>query len=118
MMADLFERLNKEQPKFKVSTINSELAQKPPLAQTLLDWLQRWNKPTISTRDICQFGPRSIRDRKNAIIAAEILAVHGWLIPLKMRQYNAHKWQIVRRPIVYPAVATETVKIDPSSTQP
>jgi hypothetical protein len=80
-------------------------AQKHP-AQKLLDWLQRWNKPTVSWRDIHNHGPRPIRDRKSAIDAAEILVRNGWLVPLKPHRYDMHKWQIVRRPpIVAPEVS-------------
>jgi hypothetical protein len=106
-MASLFDRLNKEQP----SPPPTKKPQ-PPLAQTLLDWLQHWSKPTISARDIYR-GHNRIRDRKKAIIAAEILAVHGWLIPLKTHRYDRHEWRIVRKPIVYPTVAAETVEKDP-----
>lgn len=99
-MASLFERLDRRRtaPPAKIP--------QPPLAQTLLDWLQRWNKDTISTRDICNYGPRILRDQRKAVLAAEILAVHGWLTPLKTRQRNAHKWEITRKPIVHPTVVT------------
>jgi len=52
-------------------------------AQKLLDWLQHWTKPTVSARDICIYGPNSLRDRRSAIDAAEILVKTGWLIPTK-----------------------------------
>lgn len=81
----------------------------PPLAQKLLDC----SKPTVSTRDILIYGPSSLRDRRKAIIAAEILAVHGWLIPLKTPRYDMHKWQVVRKPTVFPTVAAETADLSP-----
>ena len=80
---------------------SSELlpAQKLPPAQKLLDWLQHeWTKDTVSARDIYTFGPRSIRDRQSATDLAGILVKHGWLIPIKTRQHNMEKWQIVRKP--------------------
>ena len=80
---------------------SSELlpAQKLPPAQELLDWLQHnWTKDTVSARDIYTFGPRSIRDRQSATDLAGILVKHGWLIPIKTRQQNMEKWQIVRKP--------------------
>jgi Protein of unknown function (DUF3987) len=74
---------------------NSELLP----AQKLLDWLQHeWTKDTVSARDIYTFGPRSIRDRQSATDLAGILVKHGWLIPIKTRQHNMEKWQIVRKP--------------------
>ena len=80
---------------------SSELlpAQKLPPAQKLLDWLQHeWTKDSVSARDIYTFGPRSIRDRQSATDLAGILVKHGWLIPIKTRQQNMDKWQIVRKP--------------------
>ena len=76
------------------------------LAQKLLDWLQHWSKPTISTRDIHIYGPNSIRDRESAINSAQTLVDCGWLIPLKAHRRDMHKWQVVRKPIVHPNVAT------------
>jgi hypothetical protein len=63
-------------------------------------------KPTISTRDIHIYGPNSIRDRESAINSAQTLVDCGWLIPLKAHRRDMHKWQVVRRPIVHPNVAT------------
>ena len=74
-------------------------------AQKLLDWLQRWHKPTISTRDIRNYAPQAIRNRESAISSIEVLVRHGWLIALKPRQRNYRIWQIVRKPIVHPTVA-------------
>ena len=80
-------------------------AQKLQPAQKLLDWLQRWPKLTVSTREIRIYGPSSIRDQKNALDAAKTLVKNGWLTPLKVRRYDAHKWQITRKLIVQPNVA-------------
>jgi len=76
-------------------------------AQKLLDWLQRWDKPTLCGRDILQYGPYSLRNPKNAIASAEILVRNGWLAPAKLHRYYMHKWQVIRKPIIYPAVAAE-----------
>jgi len=40
-------------------------AQKPSSAQRLLDFLQHWDEPVISVRDVYTYGPRP-RDRKKA----------------------------------------------------
>jgi len=61
-------------------------------AQLLLDFLQRWSKPIISSRDIRIWGPKALHNREGAIRSAQILAAHGWLIPIAER-----KWQIVRK---------------------
>ena len=98
-MAPLFERLNKGRPP------STKQAQKPEPAQLLLDWLQRWGKPTITARDIRIYGPRPIRDREVALSSAKVLARDGWLIPLRTHQHDVYKWQIVRRPIAHPVVA-------------
>ena len=99
---NLFERLVHGRP--------AEAAVKQPHkdpAQLLLDWLQRWTKPTISIRDIHIYGPQSIRDRERAIRSAEVLVDYGWLIPLKAHRYDMRAWQIVRKPIVHPAVRSD-----------
>ena len=104
-MATLFERLGKGR-----DTVESGgVARKLLPAQKLLDWLQHWTKPTVSARDICIYGPNSLRDRRSAIDAAEILAKTGWLLPNKTRRHDIHEWQIVRKPIVQPTVATVAV---------
>jgi hypothetical protein len=101
-MATLFERLNRGRPPSVEQKIKQ--SHKDP-AQQLLDWLQRWRHPTVSSRDICIYGPRPIRDRESAIKSAEVLVRHGWLVPHKTRRQDMKHWQIVRRPIVYPTVA-------------
>jgi hypothetical protein len=83
-------------------------AQEPSPAQRLLDWLQHWTKPTVRARDICIYGPNSIRDRESAIDSAAILVKEGWLIPIKTRRYDMCELQVVRKPIVHPTVAIET----------
>jgi hypothetical protein len=103
-VVSLFERLNRGRPP------PTRKAQEPSPAQKLLDWLQHWSKPTVSARDICIYGPNAIRDRQRAIDSAEILVKNGWLVPIKTRRHDMHEWQIVRKPIIHPTVATEAVE--------
>jgi hypothetical protein len=98
-MASLFDRLDEGRPPPTKKT------QEPSSAQKLLDWLQRWDKPVVRVREICIYGPRP-RDRKSAIDAARILVEQGWLVPLKPHRYDSREWQIVRKPIIYPTVAS------------
>jgi hypothetical protein len=74
-------------------------------AQQMLDWLQRWTKPTITVRDVHIYGPRPLKGRKNVTAAAEVLVQNGWLAPLKGWRYDMRKWQIIRKPpIIAPKV--------------
>lgn len=111
MVADLFDRLSGEPP---ARPRKKDGDKRPPEevllepAQKLLDWLLRgWTKDVISARDICVFGPNSLRDKKSAIHSAEVLVHHGWLRPKKMRQYNGRLWEITRKPVVQSIVATD-----------
>jgi len=88
---NLFDRLAKGRPAPAEEKVKVDPAQK------LLDFLQRWPKTTISSRDIRIYGPKSIRDRESAIRSAQILAAHGWLVPHQTRP-DRHQWEIVRRP--------------------
>jgi hypothetical protein len=99
-MADLFERLAKGRPPEE----KDKQPQKSPPAQRMLDWLQRWNKPTISVRDIRIWGPRIFRDPKKAIDTAQVLVRNQWLIPTKPRRREPYRWQVVRKNIVHPTV--------------
>jgi len=101
-MANLFERLGRDRP-----SPPTKKAQETSPAQKLLDWLQRWNRSTISIRDVHNFGPNSIRDRKSMLDAAETLVKYGWLTPTKPHRYDMHKWQVVRKPIAHPIISTE-----------
>jgi|SRR6516162_5636128 hypothetical protein len=97
---NLFERLDRGRPKPPTKE-----AQEISPAQKLLDWLQRWNKDTITVRDVHIYGPRPLKGRKNVTAAAEVLVQNGWLTPLKPHQYNMHKWRITRKPpIIAPRV--------------
>src|SRR5262249_53849275 len=84
-------------------------------AQKLLNWLQHWAKNTITMRDICVFGPNSLRDKKSAIRSAEVLVHHGWLIPNRSHRYDQRVWRIARKPILGPTVAAETADLGPQT---
>jgi hypothetical protein len=101
MVETIFDKLNKRRPPAEKTTRQTQKIQH---AQKLLNWLQHWDKPTISTRTIRIYGPRP-RDRENAIDAARILTEQGWLKPVRPRRYDTREWQIVRKPIVSPTVA-------------
>jgi hypothetical protein len=101
-VASLFEILDRGRP----PPIEKTPAKPHAAAQRLLDWLQHWSKPTIRARDICIYGPNSIRDRERALASAEILVKHSWLIPIETRRRDMYEWQIVRKPIIHPTVAT------------
>jgi hypothetical protein len=102
-MATLFERLGRPTPTKK--------AQEPSPAQKLLDWLQRdLARPSISTRQICVYGPNAVRNRNRANDAVEILVKEGWLVPIQTRRRDMKAWRIVRKPIIFPTVATETAE--------
>jgi hypothetical protein len=98
-VANLFERLGQPPLAKKV--------QETSPAQKLLDWLMRWTKDAISIRDIHNFGPNSIRDRKSMLDATETLVRYGWLVPDKAHRYDMRKWQVVRKPIAHPTIPTE-----------
>jgi hypothetical protein len=104
-VANLFERLAAARP----TSAEAKQPQKDP-AQKLLDWLRHRKKSTITVREICVFGPYSIRNRKSAIDAIEVLVKYGWLDPLKPRRHDAPEWEIVQKPIIYPTVPTEAAE--------
>ena len=99
-MANLFERLSEGRP-----AQEPDPKPTPSAAQKLLDWLQRWDKPTVCVRDIRIYGPGSLRNQKKATDSAQVLVKNGWLTPVQTRQ--GHRWQIVRKPIAHPTVAAE-----------
>ena len=97
-MANLFERLDRGRP------APIEKTQEVSPAQKLLDWLQSWNKNTISMREIHIYGPNAVRGRERDW--AETLMKYGWLVPAKKHRRDMHKWHVVRKNIVAPKVAT------------
>jgi len=97
-MPTIFEKLSKGRPA-------EQKTKQPDRAQLLLNFLQKWHQPTITSKQIYQYAPRAVRsDRETAIKTAEILEQHGWLSrrPTKTRGWRV--WEITRRPIVYPSV--------------
>jgi hypothetical protein len=69
-------------------------------ANELLQWLvYRWARPTVTVRNICQFGPRAIRDRESALSLAEALVRTGRLIPVQTHRVDKREWCIIREPI-------------------
>jgi hypothetical protein len=76
-------------------------AKKEP-AQRLLTWLPRWPRDTITVRQIRNYSP--LRDRNEAINAAEVLVANGWLISTKAQRPDTYAWKIIRKNILNPAV--------------
>jgi hypothetical protein len=74
-------------------------------AQRLLNFLQRWPENVVTVRDVRVYGPRSIRNRKDAISSAEVLVANGWLKPIKPSRPDTYAWKIVRKNIIHPTVA-------------
>jgi hypothetical protein len=99
----IFKRLERSRPPGKKKT--TQRPEKIQHAQKLLDFLQRWDKPVVRARDIRIYGPRP-RDRASAIDATRILVDQGWLSPTQTRRYDSREWQIVRKPVLYPTVAS------------
>jgi hypothetical protein len=80
-----------------------DLENEPPKvdpAAELLRWLTaKWTKPTVSAREICQFGPRATKDLKSVLGLTEILMQRGILIPIPTpNRQNIRQWCIVREP--------------------
>jgi len=92
-VTDLFERLDRGRPESKPI---SQPGKDP--AEQLRNWLERWNKDFISARDIRVFGPKFLRNQKDAIATARILVRNGQLSPIYSgsRKPYLHKWRIVR----------------------
>jgi len=80
-------------------------SQQTSSAQKTLDWLLQWPRDTVRLNQLLVYGPRP-RKRAIAINSAAILVAQGWLIPRPTRRPDMIEWQIVRRPIVHPTIAT------------
>jgi len=97
----IFERLDRGRP-----PPPTQKAQKPQPEQQLLDFVLRWPQDTVRLNQLLVYGPRSIRKRKSAIEAAKVLVQTKWLAPLQTRRPDMVEWRIIRRPIIYPTIAT------------
>jgi hypothetical protein len=77
--------------------------EEPPPAQKLLNFLQHdWPHEIVRLRDLTNYGPSSLRDRKKLIELAYVLVGHGWLVPIEACPRNTYWWRIVRGPSGYP----------------
>jgi hypothetical protein len=103
--------LKKHEPKISPPT---ELKFQP--AGRLLNWiLDFWDEPTISAYQIYTYGPRPIKNLKEAVGAAEVLTRQGWFTPVRELRSNSKRWLIVRKAMQMSAPhANETAKLLPS----
>ena len=83
----------------------------PPPAQRLLDWLRDWPHPIVGIRDLCNYGPGPLRNRKQLIELAEILVGHGWLAPVEACRRDTKWWRLVRGPSGYPTMMGVAVNV-------
>src|SRR5262245_17792351 len=101
MAATIFERLDRKQLQ-----PTEAATQKPSPEQQLLDFVLRWPQDTVRLNQLLVYGPRSIRKRRSAIDAAKVLVQTKWLVPLQTRRPDMVEWRIMRRPVIYPTIAT------------
>ena len=95
MGRDIFEKLREKQPPEIIPPAPANL--RTSLAGRLLNWLLNyWDADTISAKQIYTFGPRPIKNSKEAINAAEILVQRGWLIPTRTHRIDRRMWRIIR----------------------
>jgi hypothetical protein len=93
-MTSLFERLDKGRPSPAEKAI--EQPGSSPI-EKLLDWLvNHWAKDTVTAREIYNYGPRSIRDKRTTLSLAQILVEQGRLVPIETRRHDMREWKIVR----------------------
>ena len=86
----------------------------PPELEKLLDWLiNHWPRSSISTAEICTYGPRSVRNRNRAIELTTVLTAHRWLEPLPTHRRDRQEWKINRGPTPIPL----TDRISTTATQ-
>jgi hypothetical protein len=68
-------------------------------AERFLDFVvNRWPCEVVRLREIQQFGPGSLRDRKSALALAEQLVAAGWLERVEPRRHDTRIWRVVRGP--------------------
>jgi hypothetical protein len=99
-MSNLFDRLDRGRP----APVEKKIPHKDDPTQRMLNWLLRWPRSTVCTRDMMIFGPSCAKKREDAITSAEVLVKHGWLIPDKAHRRDRRVWRIVRRPLIHPTV--------------
>jgi hypothetical protein len=92
-MPGLFERLAQGRPPVEESRLMPEATS--PEARRLLEWLQnKWDQPTICTRDIYRYGPGRRLGKAVTLKLADTLTKRGWLIPLEAHRRDRKRWQI------------------------
>jgi hypothetical protein len=112
-VANLFDRLKEKQPQQleKEQPAEPEIIRRGPQpiiplahrksapSEKLLAWIVNyWTRPTITLRDISAFGPRSVRDPKDAMNLTKVLTEFGWLTPVEAWRRDQKKWRVVREP--------------------
>jgi len=95
---NLFERLARGRP--TPAEEKTKHANEP--AQRLLSWLPRWPRDTITVRQLRNYSP--LRNRGEAISAAEVLVANGWLTATKASRPDTYAWKIIRKNILNPTV--------------
>jgi len=73
-------------------------------AQRLLTWLPRWPRDTITVRQLRNYSP--LRNRGEAVSAAEVLVSNGFLAATRAQRPNTYAWRIIRKNILNPTVGT------------
>ena len=99
-MSNLFDRLDRRRP-----APAEQKPQPPDHSQLLLNFLLRWPRDTIRLNQILVYGPRP-RRREIAVSSAAVLVAQKWIVPRATPRPDMFEWQIVRRPIVHPTIAT------------
>lgn len=80
------------------ATISVETAR----AEALRRWLiETWPHPDVTTREVVQSGPGSLRETKAARTVIQVLEQHGWVVPLPAGSIvrgapRKEAWRIVR----------------------
>jgi hypothetical protein len=88
-----------------------------PPAQKLLNFLQHdWPHEIIRLRDLTNYGPGPLRDRKKLIELAAVLVGHGWLTPIKSScvRRDTKWWRIIRGPSGYPTKIDVALNVAPN----
>jgi hypothetical protein len=62
-------------------------------AKRLLDWLQARGEPSVTLRNVCQFGPSELRSKAAAEAGMKVLTDHGWVREASARPRS---WTLVK----------------------